>query len=63
MLIVLSPAKSLDLETPSSTPHATEPAFLDHSEQLIAQLRDFSPAQLAELMDLSDALSALNVGR
>ncbi|GGZ06799.1 peroxide stress protein YaaA [Pseudoduganella plicata] len=63
MLIVLSPAKSLDLETPSPTPHATEPAFLDHSEQLIARLRDFSPAQLAELMDLSDALSALNVGR
>ncbi|GGC11106.1 peroxide stress protein YaaA [Pseudoduganella buxea] len=63
MLIVLSPAKSLDLETPSPTRHATEPAFLDHSEQLIAQLRGFSPAQLSELMDLSDALSALNVGR
>ncbi|AVR96693.1 peroxide stress protein YaaA [Pseudoduganella armeniaca] len=63
MLIVLSPAKSLDLESPSPTEHATEPAFLAHSEQLIARLREFSPAQLAELMDLSDALSALNVGR
>lgn len=63
MLIVLSPAKSLDLETPSTTKLATQPAFLDHSEQLIERLRDYSPNQLGELMDLSDALSTLNVAR
>ena len=57
MLIVLSPAKSLDLETPPSTKLATQPAFLQHSEQLIEHLRAFSPKQLGELMDLSDALS------
>ncbi|HEY0586015.1 MAG TPA: peroxide stress protein YaaA [Pseudoduganella sp.] len=63
MLIVLSPAKSLDLETPPTTKLATQPEFLDHSEQLIERLRDFSPNELGELMDLSDALSTLNVAR
>jgi cytoplasmic iron level regulating protein YaaA (DUF328/UPF0246 family) len=63
MLIVLSPAKSLDLETPPTTKLATQPAFLDHSEQLIERLRAFSPKQLGELMELSDALSTLNVAR
>ena len=63
MLIVLSPAKSLDLETPPTTTLHSQPAFLDHSEQLIERLREFSPAQLGELMDLSDNLSALNVAR
>ena len=63
MLIVLSPAKSLDLETPPTTKLATQPAFLDHSEQLIERLREFSPSQLGELMELSDALSTLNVAR
>ncbi len=63
MLIVLSPAKSLDLETPITTPIKTQPALLDHSAQLIERMRDFSPAELAGLMDLSDALSTLNVGR
>lgn len=63
MLIVLSPAKSLDLETPPTTKLHSQPAFLDHSAQLIARLREFSPVQIGELMDLSDNLSALNVAR
>ncbi|MGV7207486.1 peroxide stress protein YaaA [Oxalobacteraceae bacterium A2-2] len=63
MLIVLSPAKSLDLDTPVTTNIRTEPEFLDHSAQLIERLRQFSPAQLGQLMDLSDALSTLNVTR
>jgi cytoplasmic iron level regulating protein YaaA (DUF328/UPF0246 family) len=63
MLIVLSPAKSLDLETPPTTKLHTQPSFLDHSEQLINRLREFSPTELGELMDLSDNLSVLNVAR
>jgi cytoplasmic iron level regulating protein YaaA (DUF328/UPF0246 family) len=63
MLIVLSPAKSLDLDTPPTTDIATRPVFLDHSAQLIERMREFAPHELAELMDLSDALSTLNVGR
>jgi cytoplasmic iron level regulating protein YaaA (DUF328/UPF0246 family) len=63
MLIVLSPAKTLDLETPVTTKLHTTPDFLDRSAQLIDVLRGFSPLELGKLMDLSDTLSALNVAR
>lgn len=63
MLIVLSPAKSLDFEVPPTTKHTTTPDFLAQSGTLIELLRRYSPAQLSELMELSDALSTLNVAR
>ena len=63
MLMVISPAKTLDYETPPVTQRFTQPEHLDHSQLLIEQLRDFSPAQIAELMHLSDNLAALNVAR
>jgi cytoplasmic iron level regulating protein YaaA (DUF328/UPF0246 family) len=63
MLIVLSPAKTLDLETPSTTKLHSIPDFLDRSSELIDLLREFSPAQLSTLMSLSDELATLNVGR
>jgi uncharacterized protein len=63
MLFLLSPAKSLDYETPvGDLPH-TLPQFVPQSKALIEVLRQKSPQQIAELMDLSDALSALNVAR
>ncbi|GAA5180984.1 peroxide stress protein YaaA [Niveibacterium umoris] len=63
MLILLSPAKSLDFDSPSPLSSATLPSFLDHSEVLIALLRKKSLADVASLMDLSDKLAALNVAR
>ncbi len=63
MLIVLSPAKTLDLETPPSTKLQSQPDFLDHSARLIDTLRAFSPDQVGHLMDISNALSTLNVAR
>ena len=63
MLIVLSPAKSLDLETPPTTLLHSTPDFLDHSAQLIERMRQFSPAEVGSLMGISDALSSLNVAR
>ncbi|NML60833.1 peroxide stress protein YaaA [Massilia sp. RP-1-19] len=63
MLIVLSPAKSLDLETPPTTKLHTTPDFLHRSRELIDVLRSYSPADLGSLMSISDTLSALNVGR
>jgi uncharacterized protein len=64
MLFLLSPAKSLDYDThaPPELPH-TLPQFPKQSAQLIEILRKYSPQQIAELMDLSDALSSLNVAR
>lgn len=63
MLMVISPAKTLDYETPPATPRFTQPEHLDHAQELIAQLRDLSPAQIAELMHLSDKLAGLNAAR
>jgi uncharacterized protein len=64
MLFLLSPAKSLDYETPvpGSVAH-TQPQFVKQSQELISILKTQSPPQIAALMDLSDALSALNVAR
>ena len=63
MLIVLSPAKSLDYETPPTTKLHTTPDFLKRSGELIDVLRRYSPGELAGLMHISDALAHLNVGR
>ena len=63
MLIFLSPAKSLDYETPPQVAKATQPAYLEQSERLIRQLRHLSPADIANLMDLSDPLALLNFNR
>ena len=63
MIIVISPAKALDYETRPNTAQFTQPAFLDHAAELIDILREKSPAQIAELMSLSDQLSSLNVAR
>lgn len=63
MLAVISPAKTLDFETPSSTSRYTLPDFVDDSAELIEQLRELSPQQIASLMSLSDNLSSLNASR
>lgn len=63
MLIFLSPAKSLDYKTPPHVATYTQPAFLDRSQALIDQLRALSPADIAQLMDLSDPLALLNYNR
>lgn len=67
MLFLLSPAKSLDYETPVGATHPDLPHTLPHfaaqAAELIEVLRPYSPQQIAELMDLSDALSVLNVAR
>jgi uncharacterized protein len=64
MLFLLSPAKSLDYDTPvlPDLPH-TLPQFPKESAVLIKLLKQKSPQDIAHLMDLSDALSALNVAR
>jgi cytoplasmic iron level regulating protein YaaA (DUF328/UPF0246 family) len=63
MLIFLSPAKSLDYKTPPHIASFTQPAYLKQSETLIRQLRKLSPADIANLMDLSDPLALLNFNR
>ena len=64
MLFLISPAKSLDYDTPvpAGLPH-TLPQFLPQSRQLIEVLRQKTPADIASLMSLSDKLANLNVAR
>ena len=63
MLTVISPAKTLDYDTPPVTERFTLPQYLDDSQVLIQQLRTLSPAQISELMHLSDKLAGLNAAR
>ena len=63
MLLVVSPAKTLEYAPAPAAVPFTQPDFLDHSQQLIDVLRDKSPQDIAALMDISDQLAVLNVGR
>ena len=63
MLLVVSPAKKLDFESPLATDKATQPSLLEHSEILIERCVKLSPDQIASLMKLSDKLAGLNAAR
>ena len=63
MLAVISPAKTLDFESPAATRKHSLPVYLNDSKQLIATLRDQSPGDLADLMGISSKLADLNYQR
>lgn len=63
MLVVISPAKRLDFETPVAVRGATQPDFLDDASRLIEQLRDYTPRRLTNLMGISKDLAELNAQR
>jgi cytoplasmic iron level regulating protein YaaA (DUF328/UPF0246 family) len=63
MLMVISPAKTLDYATPPVTDEFTQPSHLAESKRLIARLKKLGMGEVAQLMSLSDKLAALNVAR
>jgi cytoplasmic iron level regulating protein YaaA (DUF328/UPF0246 family) len=63
MIIVISPAKTLNFETPATTQEHTLPDFLDDSAQLIDALRKLEPDQVGKLMSISPKLAVLNSNR
>lgn len=63
MLILLSPAKSLDFESSVAVKDTTQPRFSEQAAQVMNSLRRKSAAQLSTLMNISDALAALNHDR
>lgn len=63
MLIVISPAKTLDFETPATTEDYTLPALLKDSAELIDQLRLLEPDKIGKLMSISPKLATLNSNR
>jgi cytoplasmic iron level regulating protein YaaA (DUF328/UPF0246 family) len=62
MIIVLSPAKTLDYEFETDGNHSV-PSFLSQSSKLIGQLKKKEPKDIASLMGLSDKLATLNYDR
>lgn len=63
MLLLLSPAKKLDYDSPVRTRLHTQPLFVEQAAGLISVLRGKSVEEIASLMKLSDALAQLNVAR
>ena len=63
MLLVVSPAKNLDYESPVATQTYTQPTLLEHSQLLMNDCVKLSPAQLSSLMGISDKLAGLNAAR
>jgi cytoplasmic iron level regulating protein YaaA (DUF328/UPF0246 family) len=60
MLTVISPAKTLDFETPPSTRKATQPRFIERSAALVDDARSLSPDDIRALMGVSDNIAQLN---
>ena len=63
MLIVVSPAKSLDFESTFENVPYTTPRFLADSRKLVKELKSYSPEDISELMGISNALGKLNQER
>lgn len=63
MLVIVSPAKKLDFESPAPTKKFSELKNIDKSIQLIKELRKCPPAKISAMMKLSDDLTKLNVKR
>jgi uncharacterized protein len=63
MLVVISPAKKLDYETPTRVRRHSIPDFASESEKLIRDLRKRSVDDLRNLMSINETLAKLNRDR
>ena len=63
MLVVISPAKKLDYSSSIEAPLLSQPALLDHAEELSQGLKKLAPQDVSSLMHLSDKLGTLNYER
>lgn len=63
MLVLISPAKTLDYDSPVPSRKASRPRFLKEATQLNAILKDYTPARLQQLQSISSELAALNASR
>ncbi|NMT63561.1 peroxide stress protein YaaA [Marinobacter orientalis] len=63
MLMVISPAKTLDYESPLATTKATQPDFLNDACELVDQLKELEPHDISNLMGVSEKLGQLNAER
>lgn len=62
MLLLLSPAKSLNFEPNSYTNH-TQPQLLKSTQVLVERLQELQQTDLQQLMKISEKIAALNLAR
>lgn len=63
MLIIISPAKTLDFKNPSPISKSSIPEMLNDSKKLAGKLRELSAEEISELMGISSSLAYLNYER
>ena len=63
MLMIISPAKTLDYDSPLASETHSQPDFLDDACELVDQLKELEPHQVSNLMSISDKLGQLNAER
>jgi cytoplasmic iron level regulating protein YaaA (DUF328/UPF0246 family) len=63
MLTIISPAKTLDFDSPPTTRKATQPRFLERSAALVEDARELSPDDIRGLMGVSEKIAELNHSR
>jgi len=63
MLVVISPAKTLDFDTPDASVKTSRPRMLNASQELVEELRAYSGKDLQKLMGISEKLGELNAER
>ena len=63
MMIVLSPAKTLDFDSPAPLPDHSEAQMLPDAQRLVGRLKAMEPRELGKLMSISDKLADLNATR
>jgi cytoplasmic iron level regulating protein YaaA (DUF328/UPF0246 family) len=63
MLIVISPAKTLNFEQPAPVARATQPDFLEQAKEINTVLKHYSPTKLQTLQKISPKLAQLNAQR
>ena len=63
MLTVISPAKTLDFDTPPTTRRSTQPQFLQRASELVEDAQRMSPQDIRGLMGVSENIAALNHAR
>jgi hypothetical protein len=63
MLMLVSPAKSLDESTPVQTQVRSQCVLLDQAAELIEALKPLGPVEIGQLMHISDKLAELNYER
>lgn len=63
MIIVISPAKTLNAYSPVALELFSQPVFLEEAQKIVSVLKKKKPEQLAQLMNISPKLAELNAHR